>query len=387
MYVLLDDNLVPGKIKDINKEVNLAGREVKQKGRRDPMYLLNKYKVQKQSMMDILATKDKEFEAVLGTKEEVYFDHDFGFFSAILACYNNHWVLRTSPDDWWSVIAGSVARAVDDNGEKDQINDFFVAHQGQKEIEIKVDTLGGIDYSWLFDQFSCGLRENIKTPGYVDIMQVTQIQSAHAVILQADFSTTAPDQLISSQVMLMASLQKYFTYTVSTRCGIPAVEMLGTEQDWEQLLEKTRKLEALLQPVMGEVKLASWFTSTLVTLEKLVATYRGAPDREWWGHVLSWNETHGSGGRSWWDGWMVDLLMGGQFRQEPEAPGHFQSGLVSVPLKLKDGPVEDIGRLVAGTLGFTVSEGEEGRAPVVQARQGWALLLPRGSPITPLLRA
>ena len=46
----------------------------------------------------------KEEEVVIGSDGEVFFDHDFGFFGAVLACYNNHWVLKTSPDDWWNVI-------------------------------------------------------------------------------------------------------------------------------------------------------------------------------------------------------------------------------------------------------------------------------------------
>ena len=48
--------------------------------------------------------KKEEEEFVIGSDGEVFFDHDFGFFGAILACYNNHWVLKTSPDDWWNVI-------------------------------------------------------------------------------------------------------------------------------------------------------------------------------------------------------------------------------------------------------------------------------------------
>ena len=48
--------------------------------------------------------KKEEEEVVIGSDGEVFFDHDFGFFGAVLACYNNHWVLKTSPDDWWNVI-------------------------------------------------------------------------------------------------------------------------------------------------------------------------------------------------------------------------------------------------------------------------------------------
>ena len=100
--------------------------------------------------------------------------------------------------------------------------------------------------------------------------------------------------------------------------------------------------------------------------------------------MLSWNVRHGSGARSWWSGWMIDFLMAG----EAEKPQNFQSGVVSVPVKIDDNNrdgVSDTGRLVAGTVGFTLQEGREGRQ-VVQARQGWVLLLPRGSPITPRIR-
>ena len=42
--------------------------------------------------------------------ENVYYDKDWGFLAAILACYNNHWVLRTTPDDWWTIIARNIAQ-------------------------------------------------------------------------------------------------------------------------------------------------------------------------------------------------------------------------------------------------------------------------------------
>ena len=140
----------------------------------------------------------KEEEVVIGSDGEVFFDHDFGFFGAVLACYNNHWVLKTSPDDWWNVIVRwdliffslflcrhdpkhhcllfilrNVSQAVDDNGEKNKVRDLFVAHEGKKEIFIDVGpTLAGIDYSWLFNQFSSGIKANIKNPAYADIVQV-----------------------------------------------------------------------------------------------------------------------------------------------------------------------------------------------------------------------
>ena len=39
---------------------------------------------------------------------------------------------------------------------------------------------------------------------------------------------------------------------------------------------------------------------------------------------------------------------------------------------------------MAGTVGFMVEEREEGR-PVVVPQQMWGIIMPKGSPITPLL--
>jgi hypothetical protein len=241
MYVELDHALVPRMVKDINETTELPGRAKNWGGK------VNKYRVKKGNIQDVFLAFEvnkldkkpkaeveegkymkmgadsafkanecklgnhkidvKNCEPVIGPSEEVFHDEDLGFFSAILACYNNHWVLRTSPDDWWNVIVRNVAQAVDDNGDKERVRKLFVDHEGKKEITIIVPHLATVDYSWLFDQFSQGLRQNIKTPGYVDLMQ-------------ADFSTTTSHQLISSQVMLMSSLQKYFSYGFGTLCKV-----------------------------------------------------------------------------------------------------------------------------------------------------------------------
>ena len=133
--------------------------------------------------------------------------------------------------------------------------------------------------------------------------------------------------------MLMASLQKYFGWGLwETLCGIPGVEMVGIEDDWKMLVEKTRRLEAMLQPLMGSLGLGRWFTTSLATLEKLLATFREEPEKEWWGHMLSWNVMNMSGQRSHWSGWMIDFPMAGR----AEGPQDFQSGLVSVPVTITD---------------------------------------------------
>jgi len=411
MYIELDHALVPRKIEDINDDEDLPGRikDEDEKKSRVHGYKIMKYEVERANTQNVFLKFEKQkleksaesleelkrygkyasdkkkdkltdasknskvdvrnCEPVIGPSDEVYRDEDFGFFSAIIACYNNHWILKTSPDDWWNVIAKTIAQAIDENGDKEKVREFFVDHDEKKEIKIIVPHLATIDYSWLFDQFSTGIRENIKTPRYVDLME-------------ANFSTTTSNQLISSQVMIMSSMQKYFTFSCGTKCGIPGVEMEGTKEDWEKLVDKTKELEKLLEAVMEDIELGDWFTKTMNILNNLLNTYNGNPDTKWWSHILSWNETYGSGSRSWWSGWMIDFLMAG----DAEEPIHFKSGIVSVPLHIfEDGGPEDTGLLVAGTVGYDVKEIPGSHAPVVEAKQSWTLLLPKKSPITPYL--
>ena len=415
MYIKLDHDLIPGKISGINERQNLpTGKEPQPRGfGRTTNMNEKRYKIHRGDFVQAIKShnsqriaekkeyiaelKDREkwqrvakgtskmdedqlaetkilseFEAVAGTESgDIYYDHDMGFFSTILACYNNHWVLRTSADDWWNVIVRNVAQAIDDNGEKNKVRNFFVEHEGKKTITIIVASLGSMDYSWLFDQFTKGIRKNIKVPGYVEAME-------------ADFSTTKPDQLISSQIMLMSSLQKYFNYECCTECGIPGIEMKGNWQDWSQLVTKTKNLKLMLEPIIDELELKSWFEITLTTLRKLLNTFEGNPDKDWWSHILSWDESYGSGASCNWSGWIIEFLRAGT----GDNPKNFQSGTVSVPLKLIDNncfpSVEDVGQLVAGTIGFTVEEGK--RAPVVEAKQGWVLFLPKGSPVIPRMK-
>jgi len=303
-YIELDHALVPGKIEDINVRQQLETGKVILKSWRNKkvmkryirkgniveaikfMMLKNpelvsfnkkhEFEAGQATYPELFIYKKPPFEAVQGTLDDsFYFDLDWGFFSTILACYNNHWVLRTSPDDWWNVIVKVVANAVDTNGNDTPVRNFFVDHQGKKTIAVILpDQLDNVDYSWLFHQFSEGIRSMIKVPGYVDLME-------------ADFSTTGRNQLLASQIMVMSSMQKYFDYCMMTLCGIPGVEMRGTEQDWIKMIAKTKQLEDLLAPIMKNIGLKKWFRKTIIMLRKLLDTFQGNPDTKWWSHILS----------------------------------------------------------------------------------------------------
>jgi len=104
------------------------------------------------------------------------------------------------------------------------------------------------DYSWIFDQIAKGIQEDVKVPEFGDGMT-------------ANFSTTTAVQKIVSQITLMYSVQEYFDFKVVYSCGIPAVEMLGIEDDWSKLQCKLKVLRTLLEPIEDDLGLPSEWCS------------------------------------------------------------------------------------------------------------------------------
>ena len=56
----------------------------------------------------------------IGSEDYIYTNNaDCGLFNSVITAYNKHWKLRTSPEDWWFVVARRVAIAIDKNSKKD----------------------------------------------------------------------------------------------------------------------------------------------------------------------------------------------------------------------------------------------------------------------------
>ena len=153
--------------------------------------------------------------------------------------------------------------------------------------------------------------------------------------------------------------------------------MLGTEQDWQKLLSKWEALKSILEPIKHCLGLGNeWWSLAQEVFEKLLATYQGKPDYDWWARIITY-EGFGSG-PSGYTGWMAKFM---EMTNEPKELYEFTSGLVTVPLTIAHpSGLEDTAALVAGTLGFSIHEDGENKIPSVQPFQGWSLLLPKNSP-------
>jgi len=287
-----------------------------------------------------------------------------GLVMALHLAYTRHRPLRLRPDDVWLCIAQGLARHVDEHAEA--LRSRLVRHQGQLAIEVRRDEL-------LVDPSS--VREwAIVVDGLAE--RVREHLGGRADLFVAGFSTTTMASRAASQITLLGAVQKYFTYSVASLCGIPRVVLDGTPDDWADVRRRAR--------VLGEFDLGWWAEALDPVLAKLAETAAGSVDRRWWERIYKVH--HASGGEAI-SGWVNALFpylhesgdtrnawfARGDEANELELPklGHYPTGMASAPFTWRVGPGGDerAMRLVAGFVGVARSEAE-GVAPAI----GWAVL-------------
>ena len=341
----------------------------------------------------------RAFKPAVGTIDAVYCKGDTGLFGTVFEVWANHWILRTSPEDWWLPLITKVAKRVDDVAQDPAVRKMFVGEQvGKKELKVELPsfTIYDSDYNYLFQKFSEQIDENIHVPGYVDAVS-------------SDFSTTTPAHCISSQITLMKSFQKYFDYTMmACGCGIRGVEMLGVEGDWAQLGVKLQALRTLLAPIERQLRLSELFGIAEDVFRNLHRTYTGGPVcdaslADWWADILIQDSVvkYGPSGMyrknvPAYNGWLVRFLDGraaSKFDSSELAAGEYAetlSCLSSCPMKVVDVPrnLQDNSFVVGGMAGFRVHRSSDqtglqpgDAVPVLQSVHGWCMMLPEASPL------
>jgi hypothetical protein len=186
--------------------------------------------------------------------------------------FSDHLHMLLDPDDVWITIEHGLATHIKENSE--DLRSQFVNFDGKILIELRRDEfVRGCLNNWegCFDEFS------EKIGGYI---------GANKELIVSDFSTTGKLQRVSSEIVLMDAMSKYFDYSISTRCGIPIITLGGNVEDWEKIRDRAGSFDGF-----G----LSWWTQHLnPVLDQLVETAKGNPDINFW---RSWyKEDGGSGG-------------------------------------------------------------------------------------------
>ena len=93
----------------------------------------------------------------------------------------------------------------------------------------------------------------------------------------ANFSTTSKDARVVSQMVIMDSMQKFFNYKLTTRCGIPEIRLTGNKEDWENVKRKTSDILKLIPD------LKCWIDDNLnEILDHFIAVYDDKIEKSFW---------------------------------------------------------------------------------------------------------
>lgn len=218
------------------------------------------------------------------------------FLQGMYRAYAEHRPFVLSPDMIWLLISQGFATHVDIHAE--ELRSQIVDHS-EKISLIIMDNRIRIDdpnapWEKLFPQFADSMRAYTKN-GIIDL-------------LTADFSTTTPTSRIASQITVMKAMENYFEYIyIYAICGIPEVTLLGTPEDWQKILDKTRQL--------ARYNLSWWVDEMVPVLEKIVETSKGKIDRDFWRSMFKIHDTGPIGcspssanGKRYFDGWIVKFF-------------------------------------------------------------------------------
>lgn len=239
--------------------------------------------------------------------------HTNSFYGAFVNAYNNHEDIVLSPDDVWLVISLQFSKYINANSEK--LRDQFVSHDGKKKLTV-VTRNEVLESEWneFFNLMVEAIKENT-VDGIVDT-------------LKCDFTTTGRVESLISIASIMDSFKSYFSYgRMIPCCGIKAVRFMGFEEDWSQLLEKTKQLAKY--DVDGTW--AKYIDHMIPILNQFLNTYNEKVDTEFWDKVMNIRYgSAGSGSTTNVSGWILHF-----FGLYSEVDSHdIKIASIDVPVKI-----------------------------------------------------
>jgi len=205
--------------------------------------------------------------------------------AAVYTAFNQHRPLVLSPDAVWITIAQGVAHHMAIHGE--ELRSRFVSHQGRVELKFEVSdwVAGSPENPWA--QAFANWTDQIR--GHVG-------SKVHDALI-CNFSTTGPVERAASQVVMMDVFERYFEYVVVCICGIPAITLEGTPDDWQHLADKVRALKIF--------DLDWWLPHLLAICNQFVRASRGDVDLEHWQRICKLRSEYGG---DIINGWIAEMF-------------------------------------------------------------------------------
>ncbi len=304
-------------------------------------------------------------EAFPGQEVNMVDCHIHPFVEALHTAYARHYPLEISPDMIWLLIAQGFAIHVSENAE--DLRKDLVDFEGRKNLDVRRDDFikGSPNNDWegVFPDFCNQIAEEVGE-------ELTSL-------VTVEFSTTGLTEKTAFQITLMDAMESYFSYSMTTACGIPQIILRGTPEDWKSI-EKRAK-------ILIQYDLDWWIPELLTVLTEFRLAAEGTINDDFWADIYKRNSV--GSGNPYITGWMLNLFpyleRGGAFVKnptigaEPEeikmadiSTDDFPSGLSNVDFLWAYHQQAFKMEFVAGFMGFS----QDPASFVLRPEISWAIL-------------
>jgi hypothetical protein len=186
--------------------------------------------------------------------------------------FMDHRPLCLAPDIIWLTICQGVANHI--NAHSEELRPRIVSHQGKITIHVRRDAFvkGSPENPWAdaIEELTGKVREHIGSS--FDLFQPT-------------FTTTGPVERAAVGVVLLDAMQSYFRYDMETLCGIPAIALEGTPEDWQAIADRAEQFAFL--------DLEWWLEPLREVLRQFIAAAQGNVDRSFWKSLYKYHDESG----------------------------------------------------------------------------------------------
>jgi hypothetical protein len=293
----------------------------------------------------------EETKQKVGTKDvrgtTVYDTMNNAWASLLVLAYYLHLVPVIRPDDVWLLILSKLAAHVNKSPEH---TEHYRQHFGDKDApnekkELEVHR-SGIDLKNTDEVLSV----------FNELMHLVNERTTKAGImskLKADFSTSEPVHVLVSQVTLAEMVKEFYSFTMMLGCGLRAVELEGTAEDWRSVVSK---IDAFSEIAREDAR--PYLKGCRESVMHFVDAYNGEVDRDLWKHFF-YEENCGSGSQTEHAGWALNFFKTKHERGNGYTVHDERSTRVAYEFKISSGIT---------TLDVVVDAGPVGVAPLGDGR-------------------
>lgn len=216
--------------------------------------------------------------------------HSFGnaFADSVYYAFVNHIPLELAPQHFWLLSMHALAQHISQNGE--ELRSKFVNFKNKKELELRRDNFAWgnphNDWALVFEDFTKQIQQNIGEDNFKRI--------------SSNFSQTNPIEQAALNLSIMDAMKEYFTFKVSTLCGISKVRLMGTKEDWVHLADKVKGL--------AEYDFGWWVDIVHPILNEFVEAFSGKVNKRFWTSIYKQFSEGGSGAVTRVNGWFVNFF-------------------------------------------------------------------------------